>query len=78
MPRIYYYDKFKMCREFIITINSNALRIYLYSKFKGGVHAGKIQVRFLAHLGILFHTMVCFEHIMVCFLTHNDVFSKFM
>ena len=28
-----------MCREFIIMINSDVLRIYSYSKFKGGAHA---------------------------------------
>ena len=26
MPRIYYYDKFKMCREFIIMINSDVFK----------------------------------------------------
>ena len=33
-------DKFKKCREFIIMINSDVfnLRIYSYSKFKGGAH----------------------------------------
>ena len=39
MPRIYYYDKFKMCREFIIMINSDVftVRIYSYGKFKAKV-----------------------------------------
>ena len=26
MPRIYYYDKFKICREFIIMINSDVFK----------------------------------------------------
>ena len=26
MPRVYYYDKFKMCREFIIMINSDVFK----------------------------------------------------
>ena len=37
MPRIYYYDKFKICREFIIMINSDVFKnLLIYSKFKGG------------------------------------------
>ena len=35
-------DKFKMCREFIIMINS-CLRMYSYSKFKGGAHVDIFQ-----------------------------------
>jgi hypothetical protein len=27
MPRIYHHDKFKMCREFIIKINSDVLKV---------------------------------------------------
>ena len=46
MPRIYYYDKFKICREFIIMINSDVfnLRIYYNSKFKGGAHAEQMAI----------------------------------
>jgi hypothetical protein len=42
MPRIY-HDKFKMCREFIIMINSDVFKnlLILHSKFKGGAHAGE-------------------------------------
>ena len=46
MPRIYHYDKFKMCREFIIKINSDVFKnlLILYSKFKGGAHAELLYV----------------------------------
>ena len=40
MPRIYHYDKFKMCREFIIMINSDVFKnLLVYGQFKGGAHA---------------------------------------
>ena len=39
---MYYYDKFKICCEFIIMINSDMFKnLLIYSKFKGGAHAGK-------------------------------------
>ena len=35
------HDKFKICREFIIMINSDVFKnLLIYSKFKGGAHAG--------------------------------------
>jgi hypothetical protein len=48
-------DKFKMCREFIIMINSDMFKksVYSYSKFKGGAHVGLRRAKLIMHSMIM-------------------------